>query len=53
MVYGLVLQPRITRLVAAIFTVAAVSDALQYGFEALRKSAEESDSEDENQGADV
>ncbi len=51
MVYGLVLQPRVTRLVAAIFSVAAVSDALQYGFEALRKSTEASDSEDQSQAA--
>jgi len=38
--YGLVFQPRLTRLVATIFTVTAISDGLQYGVEALRKAAE-------------
>jgi hypothetical protein len=49
--YGLVLQTRITRLVAAIFTIATLADALQYGFEALRKSAEESDSSPQGEQA--
>jgi hypothetical protein len=43
MTYGLVLESRLARLIAMVFSVAAISDALQYGFEALRKASEESD----------
>jgi hypothetical protein len=45
--YGLVLESRVARAIAVMFTVAAVSDALQYGFEALRKSAEESEPQEQ------
>jgi hypothetical protein len=41
--YGLVLESRLARVIALMFTVATVSDALMYGFEALRKLAEESE----------
>jgi hypothetical protein len=42
MTYGLVLESRLVRVIAMMFTVAAISDAFQYGFEALRKASEES-----------
>jgi len=38
------LESRLARLIAMVFTVAAVSDALQYGFELLRKATGESES---------
>jgi hypothetical protein len=37
-VAGLVLAPRPTRVVASVFSVVAVSDALQFGYAALQKS---------------
>ena len=49
MTYGLVLESRLARLIAMVFTVAAFSDALQYGFELLRKATGES--KPEEQGA--
>ncbi|HLH22728.1 MAG TPA: DUF1360 domain-containing protein [Chloroflexota bacterium] len=38
--YGLVLAPRATRLIAAIYSAVAIADFLQYGYEAVRKQAE-------------
>ena len=47
--YGLVLDARVTRLFAALFTISTISDAFQYGFEVLKKSAEGPSSGDEEQ----
>jgi hypothetical protein len=44
MTYGLVLESRLARLIAMVFTVAAISDGLQYGFELLRKATGEAES---------
>jgi hypothetical protein len=39
--YGLVLAPRVTRLVASIFAILTISDLLQFQYEASRKRAEQ------------
>ena len=39
---GLVAAPGITRLIAAIFSAVAIADFLQYGYEAVRKQAADS-----------
>jgi uncharacterized protein DUF1360 len=38
-IYGLVLVPRVTRLVGAIFAVVAISDHLHQTYKALMKKA--------------
>ena len=43
LMYGLVLRPALTRLIAAIFAVLTLADLLHYGSEALKKGAGESE----------
>ncbi|MDA8218664.1 MAG: DUF1360 domain-containing protein [Dehalococcoidales bacterium] len=38
-IYGMVLAPRVTRLVASVFTASAIADLLQYSTNGLRESA--------------
>lgn len=44
---GLVLAPRLTRLVGAVFAMVSVADFLHYGYEAARKAAEQPVSSDD------
>ncbi|HZR99432.1 MAG TPA: DUF1360 domain-containing protein [Chloroflexota bacterium] len=46
--YGLVLAPRTTRLVAALFSVVALADFLQFGYAAVRKQAADSQHGDQD-----
>lgn len=46
---GLVLPPRGTRLIGAVFAMVGISDFLHYGYEATQKVAEQPESSDEDE----
>ncbi|MHB1415771.1 MAG: DUF1360 domain-containing protein [Chloroflexota bacterium] len=49
-IYGLVLAPRITRLIASVFAADAVADLLQYSTDGLRESARSHPAEEAQAG---